>query len=324
MSTRRLARALGWVNARGASVPSELGIGIGITTDRFGFRGSKPVARALTPDIFRIACSGDSFTLGYGVDDAHAWCARLASELPHTETMHLGQAAYGLDQAWLWYQRDGLPIAHQLQVFALTDVRLSRAFETDNGGRNKPSIAFRDGKLRVNGLPVAPQSYKELNRAYSTRLIRRLRFVQWLRRFPRFDGTRVRTASIAAQWPAVEAVFGELAAAHRARGSELLIVYLPTAEDITPRPNDARRGLEAATAARLGVLFLDLTPALRSLPKDSQYVAFLQNVPSGFAPAIAGHYSNIGNAWVSQALSQCIRELPVYERVTGVRPGARR
>ena len=53
-------------------------------------------------------------------------------------------------------------------------------------------------------------------------------------------------------------------------------------------------------------------------------MAFLQNVPSGFAPAIAGHYSNIGNAWVSQALSQCIRELPVYERVTGVRPGARR
>ena len=106
---------LGWANRAGFTSANEYGKGIGLATDAQGFRGTRTLSATVPKGGVRIVCSGDAFTMGYGVDDAHPWCARLEAELPGVETINLGQAAYGLDQSLLRYERDGVRYGPQLQ-----------------------------------------------------------------------------------------------------------------------------------------------------------------------------------------------------------------
>ena len=83
------------------------GPGILLKTNPQGFRADHDTASASARRDVRVICSGDSFTLGYGVDNDHAWCQRLAAIDPRLETVNMGQGGYGIDQAYLWFARDG-------------------------------------------------------------------------------------------------------------------------------------------------------------------------------------------------------------------------
>ena len=68
---------LGWVNKPSFSSPDEYGKGIALTTTTLGFRSTAPTDTTAAPQRDGLICSGDSYTLGYGVSDDHAWCALL-------------------------------------------------------------------------------------------------------------------------------------------------------------------------------------------------------------------------------------------------------
>lgn len=55
--------------------------------------------RDVPPGRYASSARGGSFTLGYGVGDADTWCALLQTIDPRLETVNMGQAGYGLDQA---------------------------------------------------------------------------------------------------------------------------------------------------------------------------------------------------------------------------------
>src|SRR5262249_22686948 len=113
---------LGWVNVPNVFIPSLYGPGVSLRTNAQGFRNDEPVASSIPPGRVRIVCSGDSFTLGYGVSNAQAWCNRLATIDRRIEAINMGQGGYGADQAYLWYRRDGLKIDQDVQIFAfITD-----------------------------------------------------------------------------------------------------------------------------------------------------------------------------------------------------------
>ena len=62
--------------------------------------------------------SGDSFTLGYGVNNEETWPTAFSKLDERFETINMGQGGYGVDQSYLWYKRDGLEFDHQIHLFA--------------------------------------------------------------------------------------------------------------------------------------------------------------------------------------------------------------
>jgi hypothetical protein len=314
---------LGWVNRPNASNPNEYGPGIGITTNAFGLRGSR------TPDVrdttkTRIACSGDSFTLGYGVSNEHTWCALLESELPGIETLNMGQAAYGADQAYLWYRRDGDRVRHQVHIFAMISIELERATTSSNAGRYKPMLVLDGTHLRTTNVPVPAQSKTALNRAYGLRALDELRLTQTLRKFSAFDGTKRETDAVEQRWPVFEAMFDDLLAFDRQRKVDLVLAYLPVRADASPGPSDARRAKLAAYARARGVPFLDFTPELRAMSADSLDRLYITRVAPNVAPGIPGHYSNLGNAWAAKLFASRLASLPALAAARPRREPARR
>ena len=97
---------LGWVNTPGVQIPDLYGPGRSLSINSQGFRGLHDTSERVAAGRLRILCSGDSFTLGYGVGDADTWCARLTALDSRLETVNMGQGGYGVDQAYLWYLRD--------------------------------------------------------------------------------------------------------------------------------------------------------------------------------------------------------------------------
>src|SRR5712692_3868789 len=150
---------LGWANRPSLFDRDLYGPGVYLRTNAQGFRNDHPFPTAAPPGRIRLVCSGDSFTLGWGVDNDHTWCALLERKNPRLDTVNMGQSGYGADQAYLWYKRDGRPLQHDLQIFAvvLDDfVRMRSSFF----GYLKPVLVREGDTLRVANVPVPRWSYR--------------------------------------------------------------------------------------------------------------------------------------------------------------------
>ncbi len=125
---------LGWVNDRNVRLDDVYTPGIGLRTNSQGFRSAADFSPDVPPGKIRLICSGDSFTLGFGVGDRDTWCDILTRIDTRLETINMGQAGYGLDQAYLWYRRDGLALDHQIHVLAFITDDFPRMQVTDFSG----------------------------------------------------------------------------------------------------------------------------------------------------------------------------------------------
>lgn len=154
---RRLIRQdslLGWVSTPGISVPNMYGPGAGLHVDARGFRIGRQGDSLVGGSPVRAVCSGDSFTFGAGVADDRTWCALLGRLMPGLATVNMGQSGYGVDQAYLWYKRDGAGIAHDAQVFAYITDDLHRMQVTTSYGSAKPRLELRNDSLVTTNVPV--------------------------------------------------------------------------------------------------------------------------------------------------------------------------
>jgi len=323
---------LGWVSKPGFSVPDMYGPGAGLHIDARGFRsGGKADSLRTRPGPLAV-CTGDSFTFGPGVADDRTWCALLESLAPGLTTVNMGQNGYGVDQAFLWYKRDGEKLAHDVQVFAyVTDdfrrMQLSTAF-----GFAKPGLAIRNDSLVTTNTPVPP--YDAYTRRYWTRVVVRneLRLVRiyLLVRNNLFHGHETPRGSVAREWTApdsltwitVRRIVDDLVQVNTAKGSTLVLVHLPVIEDYwTSQANPWRERMRAAASAG-GFVFVDLVDALRRLPADSVEQMFLGNSIPGYADGF-GHYSIAGNAWVAEQLRRRLLEIPAFAaKLDRQRPGS--
>lgn len=291
---------LGWVNRPGLHLPNLYGPGVAFTTNRQRFRADREYAPQPPPGVQRVICSGDSFTMGHSVSDAQAWCALLASKNPAVETVNMGMAAYGVDQAFLWYRRDGVALQHDLQVLAFITPDFDRMAQDNFGGYPKPYLRLAGGALEVENVPV-PQVFDGVLRQRRRReaarnlsivrnglaVMERLGFVPPPVERRVLDDDEVR--AVAAR------IFEDLRDMNRAKGSRLVLVYLPRTGDKTGRESDAWREFVGTEAARLGVPFIDLVEAFRALPVDDGEQMFV-------VPYQPSHYNPRGNAWVAEQL----------------------
>lgn len=93
------------------------------STDARGFRANGATPRPEQPGATRILCLGDSYTFGYGVDDAQTYPAQLESLLARAypeagvAVLNAGVPRYGLDDAISFFRRKGPAIKPSLVIF---------------------------------------------------------------------------------------------------------------------------------------------------------------------------------------------------------------
>jgi hypothetical protein len=303
---------LGWVNLPNVDLPDMYGPRIFLRTNAQRFRNDRGFTPRVPEGVTRIICSGDSFTLGYGVDNDHTWPALLAAHGESIETVNMGQGGYGVDQAYLWYKRDGAKLDHGIHVFAFIWADFDRAQTTEFLGYGKPILALEQGRLVTRNVPV-PRSRRSRFLERARDAVGCMDTIQVVRRALRLDGAGVVPEAQAGRdretLRVLPFMFDALADLNRAKGSVLVLAYLPIRAEYTadlPRP---WRRFVADYAREHNILFLDFVDDLRRVCPTDVDRLFIDRSPAGFVEG-AGHYSAEGNRFIADLMYRRLLEDP--------------
>jgi len=314
----RYDRELGWINIPGARIRDMYGPGRDLTINARGFRSTTELSTQVRLGQTRIVCSGDSFTLGFGVADSDTWCARLATDHHALETVNMGQGGYGVDQAYLWYKRDGAGFQHQVQIFGFVTDDFRRMQARVFMGHGKPLLLVNDGRLEVSNVPVPNNGLRSWLRGLRQEPWESLRSVQLAERILSRRTPRRRLAS-AAMTPQARQVFhlilGDLKALNTKRGSQLVLVYFPASYDLNHKLPDQWRSFIRQEAEKLGVPFLDLYPSFRAMTPALRATLYIQDGELDF-PGAAGHYTAKGNQLVADSIYKFLVDSDVIPAAT--------
>lgn len=300
---------LGWVNAPGLHIPGLYAEGADFTSNAQGFRNLEDFEAVAPAGRTRVICAGDSFTLGYGVDDDETWPAHLAAADERLQVVNMGQGGYGMDQAWLWYRRDGLALEHDLVLFAFIGDDFERMRKDTFWGYSKPLVRATPEGLAVTNVPVPRGSLRFPRVTQNLKLIERLRVLEFMGRVLNKLGAggaapveldEEETRAVA------EGIFEDLARAASERGARAVLVYLPNLDHLDLSrldswPDYAKEACRSASEG--GLLFIDLTEDFAAVPDAERRKLF---IPKGASrvPGVAGHYSAAGNAFVARAIAR--------------------
>lgn len=312
-SHTRYDEELGWVNVPGSAVADMYGPGAGLRINAQGFRGVRDVAPACPPEVVRMVCSGDSFTLGYGVGDEQTWVSLLGRQDPRIETVNMGQGGYGVDQAYLWYRREREKFAHQVHLLAIIATDFDRMRSKSFHGYGKPRLALAEGKLQVEGTPVPQRGF------YVPWLTQNAAVFEDVKLFRVVGGLARRVAPARGSDEYDDAQMRQVAAAtleelrdlHRRSGTTLILTYLPVQKDMESRKMVPWRAFLHEQAERLGVPLIDLTDELGKLPAGEIDGLFIQEDLLGY-PQASGHYTPRGNEVVASRLHRRLMETPAF------------
>lgn len=304
----RYDQELGWVNIPNTTVPNLYGPGRSLQINGQGFRNRDEVSWTVPAGRTRIVCSGDSFTLGYGVDDDETWCHLLSTYDPRIEAVNMGQGGYGIDQAYLWYRRDAARLDHQVHIFAYISNDFRRMRSAVFRGYPKPVLRMRDGQFTVENVPVPRRPFYAAWLPRWESVARPLRTSELLldlrERWGPGDPSQPEVrgpAPDSTTWELTRAIFQDLVALNRAKHSRLVVVHLPTGIDHQGEGANPWRERASRAAAELGFTFVDLIEPFRQLPPETVSPMFIQQDIPGVIGA-RGHYTRGGNEWVARKL----------------------
>ena len=302
---------LGWINLPGVSIDDMYGPGKHLAINGQGFRNQENFEPEVPSGALRVICSGDSFTLGHGVANEDTWCAQLAALSPGVQSVNMGQAGYGVDQAYLWYLRDGLKLEHHVHVLAFIYDDSRRVGQNHFFGYGKPLLVAEDGRLRV--IPARRNGEVRRWLINSGHLFLRLRSVDFLDRAIRKLSRRERAEALerrrAQTWHVVEAIFDDLRERHRRGETQLILLALPAPWDRNTELSTHWRQLFGDYARRTGVPYVDLVEEYRAMGPDEARTLF-------FPPGEIGsrHLNETGHLWVARRLATRLDELLSVEQ----------
>lgn len=294
---------LGWVSRPNVDLPNLYGPGVFLKTNAQAFRADREYTREVPAGKTRIICSGDSFTLGFGVSNDQAWCQRLAGRDPRLETVNMGQGGYGVDQAYLWYKRAGVALDHQVHLFAFITNDFQRMQGDQFVGYGKPVLGLRGDSIVILNQPVPKTSAFTRWKAVKGHAVTNLNIVRLGQRVLGLD-KELPADSAAARDDVTRKlasrIFADLARLNREKNSKLVLVYLPGAGDYRANPLGASwRRFVADEASKQGIPFFDLIEPLREVPST--------RIDSLFAGD--GHYSALGNDFIAGAIHAQLAQL---------------
>ena len=109
-----------------------------VTVDSYGFRGPEYTREPL-PGTYRIACVGDSFTFGMGVDYEQSWPSLLEHKIAppagfaSVEVINAGVSGYNLKQYCAEIIDKIIPLKPHLVIMGLVGNDLAPSFSADHG-----------------------------------------------------------------------------------------------------------------------------------------------------------------------------------------------
>lgn len=282
---------LGWINLPQLHVENMYGPGTSFTTNAQRFRSSRDFAAEIPAGKHRVICSGDSFTLGYGVDDDETWCHRLEAIDATLETVNMGQNGYGIDQAYLWYERDGRRLAHDVHVLAFIDADLGRMASNTFAGYGKPSVRIENGSVLVPNTPVPRASYRMPALTRWLPLLGQTRIAQLVNSFkpPVAPSDRDQRLTSPQLVDLAVALFEDLDRAHGSSGVRFVVVRLPSFEDYRREDLEPRKSL-SRKMAEAGIEYLDLGEQANLLEPSEYSSLFLEESRDPYRhPSPRGH-----------------------------------
>lgn len=124
-----------------------------VTINAKGFRGREyPYTRSGRQ---RILVLGDSFTWGFGVDEAEMFTSVLEQLIPNTEVVNLGVNAYATDQELLLYEDEGRKYKSDVVIVVVSDNDFTdNTRGTISNVYNKPGYKLVEGQLEPFNQPV--------------------------------------------------------------------------------------------------------------------------------------------------------------------------
>lgn len=301
---------LGWVNIPNVHVTNLYGPNTYLTTNEQGFRNDQTFDIAVPKGKFRIVCSGDSFTLGWGVDNDHVWCERLKSYNPRLETVNMGQGGYGVDQAYLWYKRDGSKFQHQIQLLAfITEDFLRMSFDT-YAGYAKPVMKEQHGALVTTNVPVPRHSYDHSWLTAQAGNLEAWRTFQFIKRALKKSGmiqagpptTESMTGDILEQTRIVlRKLFADLKQVNEQKLSHLVLVYFPVESELTAEVPREWIDFIKAEAAAQNIILINFFDDFQSL-SHKEIIAMYRKKD--------GHFTERGNEFVAKMLYEKLSHHP--------------
>jgi hypothetical protein len=301
---------IGWVGLPNVAVKDMYGPGKFFRTNSMGFRNDRDFSPGVPDDRARLVCSGDSFTMGFGVDNDHAWCKLLESVDGRIESVNLGQGGYGIDQSYLWYERNMNRLGHDIHVFAFITEDFRRMQSPTFGERGKPLLALEGDRLVNKNRPVPEPSF--INRfADARRAAADLRSVTLLKAIiPRRgpspgSALEAEVRRIAETQRVAARIFEDLQGSSKATHSTLILIYLPVREDFVSPDSEPWRRFLRDEASQHDLLFVDLVDDFRRAP--------LEEVEAMFDDT-HNHYTEAGNLYITSLLYKKLLAIPEVEQ----------
>jgi hypothetical protein len=301
---------LGWVNRASVKVRNLYGQGRHFTTNRQRFRGSEDYSSAVPEGRVRTIFLGDSFTMGFGVDDSQTYPSLVEAMDPAFQSVNMGMGAYGIGQSYLWYRRDGAALDTHLVVFAFIAHDFAR-MTLEHYISPKPRLSLLNDELIVQNVPVPTSSplvhLRKAAREFTYWLdiakLMRLAIGSFSPAKSRLEESREAVTGHNFSFaPVGERIFKELAEICRKREQQLFLVYLPTKSDVGRARPVAEWVHQVAMKHRIP--FVDLTPEFEHLQSPERWDMFLPD----------GHYSPAGNRLVANALIPWLRDLSEFSK----------
>jgi hypothetical protein len=259
----------------------------------------------------RIALVGDSYTFGEDVVYEDTWAYRLEKTLgTEYEVLNFGVPGYGLDQAYLRYEKDVREWKPKVVILSFIDHDIERSmtvytplnYPAWDMPFSKPRLILRDGELKKLNTPtIKPAAifstgsvhmlpFIEYDRGYKTSeweekffhlsyLVRA--FITWV---PRWEVVSTDVSNQALTSVNASILKGFVGSVER-MGSVPIVVYHPKrALDSMSNASLSRRVLQEA-----GVAYTEPTSCLLELPPADWFIP-------------QGHYTPEGNAAVAKCL----------------------
>ena len=298
---------LGWINLPNLHIEDMYGHDVYFSTNSQRYRNANDFTPEVPAGKVRIICSGDSFTLGFGVDDDHTFCQQLAGLDNRLETVNMGQGGYGIDQAYLWYRRDEAKLEHDVVLFAFITSDFIRMESDTFYGYGRPWLTLRDGELFQENFPVPSRSYNVSWLTVNLYMLQQLNTVKFMNKV--FGSVRSQgDASPVVKdhrhtEEVVAKIYSELQQISLANQRQAVLVYLPTLADYEGTGTGRWREFVRAEAGKNDYFFVDLVEEMRTLPGHTVKKMFRKG----------GHYSDEGNRYVAEALYKKLMEIPEIE-----------
>lgn len=302
---------LGWLNISNIYIKDMYGPGVYLKTNSQALRNNDEFSISVPDGKIRIICSGDSFTFGYGVDNDNTWCQLLTTMMNRKlEAVNMGQGGYGIDQAYLWYKRDGVKFEHDIHVFAFIDGDFWRMQRNIFLGYGKPIIELENNVLVTKNIPVPPPiKHSNPRLRHCIRAINNLNVIKLIRSFlPHNENSYGKSKNYNTQ-KVVSKIFEDLQKVNRAKQSILVLVFLPTKNDYTEKTSKPWQDFLYAEATHNKYIYIDLIEELKKLPQQKIEKLF---IPEGVIDyyGATGHYTKEGNKFIAYNLYKKLVAIP--------------